>query len=53
LLDPLWDLDKFEINVITAGVRRMICGAKFVTPAVGLRQIFEINVINTAGVRGD
>ncbi len=38
----LWDLDKFEIDVITAGVRSMTCGAKFVTPAVGLRQILKI-----------
>ncbi len=38
---------------ITAGVRRLICGVKLFTPAVGLRQIlnFEINFINTAGVR--
>jgi hypothetical protein len=28
-------------------------GKSFVRPAVGLRQIFEINLINTAGVTGD
>jgi hypothetical protein len=28
-LDPLWDLDVFEINLIkTAGVTRMKCGVK-------------------------
>jgi hypothetical protein len=34
LLDPLWDFDKFWKSIIkTAGVRRMLCGAKFVIPA--------------------
>jgi hypothetical protein len=39
----------FEINFInTAGLRRMKCEAKFVTPTVGLRQ--NLTFDNTAGL---
>ncbi len=64
MLDPLWEISLslslslslmqiVQINVITAGVRIKICGIKFVIPAVGLGQIFKINLIKTAGVTGD
>jgi len=55
LLDPLWDLDKFwDRSYKYSGLKiNEMWGKSFVTPAVGLGQIFEIflRFYNTAGVR--